>query len=1020
MSSFWFPRFSPDGTRLTHEDGASGEWQNQWLDNAREIHHNGGHLVIAGVVQDGQDGRPGPLPAGSEIGAGGGKWSVFVAAPPFPIYRSWDTTILGGASPAINPDGRFAYLDDYQGMTKGLILDGHAIDRGVITPASVRMSRQALVWTKNGRTWGYGLEGLAELAREIQVAPFEFKPVPIDGPDGPWVLNHTPTGFIVRPLGEFMGYRLDNGGETYNPDGFIRGGVLQVVWTDHTGTLGDHFFPLSSPRVDLRLPLPGAVPAVGRPLWFGFFAGGPLPGGGWTTDTDPRSLPGNCYLDVQQDGALRETGTGTIIGRFVTGATVEAIERHAAAVLNPIAYWDSDRWPHWPVLPPLSLLCVRVYVPLDVDAPAFEAAVAGQLAAAPPRQAVAIVAQCYTSNASLTADLSAIPLMVARLARDHQNVAAVLVFSGSGRATGLQDHSEVRPLWEQFAAGVRGTPPIRAIEDHMKAPQIEDTTYDPVVAAGKPWRLHFRNEGDGTAFVVHKDAQDRLWILAENSAGAAATGKVRQLRVEGVGLREPAPPPPPPPPPPPTGVTISTRWGTTLEVTAGGRVRAHGGPGTSFEVRRAPDGRIGLTANGLWVAAELDGRLMCTRIEPSDYVPDGWQAFTVVDRGDGQVSLLSDHDRFVAVEADGTVIADRIAAGDYETLAPSAPLGRAAVLPLTIDGRMFRAGDQDWRMVFTDALTILTKPEAEARAFLDWAAATGFNGIRVFAGTLGWAGQTLRHVYDRLPGVLDAAAARGLAVEVTAITDSGQGWGVETHLREINPIVAGRSGVLVELANEYWHSTQAPRVRDPQYLESLLQRIDPSIPVALGAAQDDESAASAGGDYVTVHLDRGRDPWNMVRRVREMEVLSQSTGKPVVNNEPIKAGSQQADPAIYFTMGALNRIFEVGGVHHSDHGLAAVLPDGAQQALADAFLAGSHAIPTDERLVFKNATWADSPIRAANFTRVVRAYSGVAGARAWTVVLGLTGDPALELQGGWRVDHMRAAYPGVQLLALTR
>ena len=184
----------------------------------------------------------------------------------------------------------------------------------------------------------------------------------------------------------------------------------------------------------------------------------------------------------------------------------------------------------------------------------------------------------------------------------------------------------------------------------------------------------------------------------------------------------------------------------------------------------------------------------------------------------------------------------------------------------------------------------------------------------------------------------------------------------------------------------------------------------------------------AGGDYVTVHLHRGsqddhgvkRSKWEMVRRVRELELVSATTRKHVINNEPIKAGSQQADPAIFYAMSVLNRIMEVSGVHHSDHGLHAVLPDAAQQALADAFLAGSHAIDTDEHLRFWNTGWNDAPVRSADFSKVVRLYTGTTDTDGWTVGVGVTGDPHPEFGNGWHVVDVQRPYPTVWIYRIQR
>lgn len=357
---------------------------------------------------------------------------------------------------------------------------------------------------------------------------------------------------------------------------------------------------------------------------------------------------------------------------------------------------------------------------------------------------------------------------------------------------------------------------------------------------------------------------------------------------------------------------------------------------------------------------------------------------------------------------------------------------------LSQDGRFFAnqygTFRPTFRPIWVSALTILMRSDSEISNYLDWVVATGFNGIRVFAGALIWAGQTAEIARAQLPFVLAECLKRGLYVEVTAITDSRDGqYDISRHLNGVAVICSAYDNTVIEMANEYWHPTQSDDVHDTQFLTELALVVPKEIITAIGAGPTDEPApegtydsGGAGLDYVSVHLDRGRDKWNMVRRVRELEQVSSVTKRPVLNNEPIGAaesaipGKRENDPSIFYTMGLLNRLFEVGGVFHSDSGLAASTPPPVQQACSEAFVAGSKAIPTENRLVFANTGWATSPIASADFNRVVRAYTGVAENKAYTALVGLSGDPALRLQGGWSIDGLIDERPGVQLLGLSK
>ena len=221
-------------------------------------------------------------------------------------------------------------------------------------------------------------------------------------------------------------------------------GGLQVRWV-----------PMDTPRFVL-VQAPQMV-AIGRAFWLGFFmfANGP-------------DAPGNCTLAVRNiTGAQARPViltsesiglvTGTILGYFCDGATVAAVEANAvtaaAAGMRPVAYWDARVWPSAPTLPAGSWVCVQAYCGVAESFVDFETSVRQQIAAVPLGYDVAIVAQCYTSNALNTADLVSLVPIYARLLRDNPRVVAILVFSGAGRATGYEDHPEVWPYWTTLFAG---------------------------------------------------------------------------------------------------------------------------------------------------------------------------------------------------------------------------------------------------------------------------------------------------------------------------------------------------------------------------------------------------------------------------------------------------------------------------------------------------------------------------------------------------------------------------------------
>lgn len=346
------------------------------------------------------------------------------------------------------------------------------------------------------------------------------------------------------------------------------------------------------------------------------------------------------------------------------------------------------------------------------------------------------------------------------------------------------------------------------------------------------------------------------------------------------------------------------------------------------------------------------------------------------------------------------------------------------------DGTRFR-----WRFATGFRLVELVAHgrENEAVAFLKWTRATGFNGVRVLT--------MARHMFSLPPGeglaalprLLELAAREDLYVEVVALADTRayeMSWdAVRAHVRAVGTVAAAHANTVVEVANEPYHGTQVDRLVEPAALTELAGLVPAVIPVAPGAPPDEPAKYKNGARYLTIHLERGRDEWEMVRRQWQLAALSEETGLFVVNDEPIgadeldKPGSRESNPAIWFTFGALSRITETATTFHFEDGLHARLPRPNQQRCADAFIAGAILIPEEVILTPKNARWADSPVRAARFKddspegTVVRVYSGTSDTRGWTIAVGLDKgkDPGIEWQHGWSPRRVVAERAGVRV-----
>lgn len=424
---------------------------------------------------------------------------------------------------------------------------------------------------------------------------------------------------------------------------------------------------------------------------------------------------------------------------------------------------------------------------------------------------------------------------------------------------------------------------------------------------------------------------------------------------------------------------------------------------------------------------------------------DGEWSTRVPSPGDYDVSATRDGYRceqvHVAVAVGQTEASVSVPCAALPPPAPPVVRGR-----LRVDGRRMVYPDGStfvWRGATAFLLTeqVATGRAGDARAFARWAHGTGFSIVRVLVMLPG--GWTDGHELTpedglaALPQLLRLLEAEDIYAHVTALANTASlpnsadlGGYVEQAGRICAQFVACG---LLEVANEPYHPTQRRDVHDVATLERWAKRVPQGVPVALGPSADDESREMAGAPVTTVHLDRGRDPWNMVRRIRELETLSADTGRFVVNSEPIGAaeadepGRRIANASIHAAFGVLSRVFGVGSTWHSESGLRAQLPGPVQQAAADAFIAGSRVVFDATMLSFRNAGWPGAPILRARWAEgpprtdaTVRAYSGIAGDSGVLVLLGVRGNPGVEIGNGWSLGPSIAEWPELRVSGIRR
>jgi len=486
----------------------------------------------------------------------------------------------------------------------------------------------------------------------------------------------------------------------------------------------------------------------------------------------------------------------------------------------------------------------------------------------------------------------------------------------------------------------------------------------------------------------------------------------------------------------------SVEWGRTLVLEGSsatvGAVWADAGV---VELRRDADGRRIVTfqfATG-FLSVQPGGALEANREEAH-----AWEEFVEYENADGTVSYRSWQGFLCCEPTPGAetvlrFIANRPAIGPWEKFVRPQPA--ADLTAWQVSGR--RLVTREGEPALWVGLTAFTLLEhiahgrfTDAEAYVRWARDEGFNVLRVLS-MVWWPDLklTAEEGYEALPHLLRLTARNGMRIELVGLAttsgrtqfpgfdwDYGRG---QQHIRDLRDLIlraADDAGVMLQVANEHWHPSQAEWVRDPVHIHALEGEVaGRGFLTTQSAAEHDEWTDPPKGAYITRHLDRGRDCWNMVRRVRELENVSLGTGQFVVNDEPAKPADLNpsdhpwSPESIAFVMGALNRLCNVGGTFHSTAGLRAQVPTGQDLSAARAFIQGMQVVAPARVLRFANAGWPDAPVAEANFAAVVRVYSGYDDQGWATVALGVDGDPAIEWRGPAGQPVPPFDLPGVQV-----
>ena len=333
-----------------------------------------------------------------------------------------------------------------------------------------------------------------------------------------------------------------------------------------------------------------------------------------------------------------------------------------------------------------------------------------------------------------------------------------------------------------------------------------------------------------------------------------------------------------------------------------------------------------------------------------------------------------------------------------------------AAAPLRVSGERFVNADGtpfEWRGVtaFRLAEFVAAGRERDADAYLAWAQAQKLTIVRVLT--------MAKHLFELPPDrgraamarLLTMAAARGLAIEIVALADTGSyQFDIDAHVRELGQICARAGLCTIEIANEPIHATQDRRVHDQKFLAALRRLIPAEVPCSLGLGTAGD--APGPGDYVTVHFPR-EDGWKHVAALAEGVALRQRFKAPVVNDEPIGAGNEtipgrrDADPERFRAAALLSRMADLGATFHYDGGLQAVVPAGPQAACFEAWRSAWELLPRAPISGFRELKPSD-PITLT--PAPASAWIGQAGSGLWVLAIGTAGPAQATAGSGWRLE----------------
>ncbi len=462
------------------------------------------------------------------IEAGGGIWAAGIGGSSPRVWTSDGRTFDRAAITAVGDDGSLVIRPDYFASFSRIVhRDGTTEDLNFACLSPHRVGNTMAYVDGSGQVRGWNVH------QPVNAPGLAFQPRILTFPDGSrWLLVvRTEVGrerLLLHPWDSLTGYVLAEASAnlpTFRPDGLALSQTsARVVFAGNAAETHDSIrvvsVDLTKPRADLSAPFSPPIVSIGRPTWMACF------------NFAPATTPGNAVLNTS-DLIVRDTH-GLAVAQYVASSNesdINALDTAIAAAkskgLPVLAYWTRQaqavRLPKG-----ADVVAVEAYRDTTESLAAFEARVRAAVARC---QRAALVCQAYTSNTRNTADIASLVPVYAKIAKDCGNVWGLLVFSGSGRPTGLQDHPDVLPLWQSVAAGIPSAP---SVEEFMEPWHVTfDESYSKVIARGVG-AVAKVSIGNGIDIEWQKGADDTIhFAVYENGTLRNRSSLPRHVEVRG-------------------------------------------------------------------------------------------------------------------------------------------------------------------------------------------------------------------------------------------------------------------------------------------------------------------------------------------------------------------------------------------------------------------------------------------------------------------------------------------------------